>query len=85
MNWFDLAPPHIAERQIAWERMQRIRRVYEAGMSMKNIAHHIGRSRGRVKQLVSQARRLRTSPVEKWLKHSGEICELYTKLQSALK
>ena len=81
MNWFDLVPGHIAREQIKWERAQLLRRVQKGGLTFREIAHRIRRSKDRVRQLVKFAETHKTPPVKRWLEHGGEIAALNEELR----
>lgn len=51
MNWFDVLPPTIARRQIAWERRRMSRRMHDLGFTYAQIGERMGVSTVRAQQL----------------------------------
>ena len=66
MNWEDVAPRDVAASQKVWELNQAIARAREAGAKLRDIAAKLGISVERVRQRELKARRMPTSPIEKW-------------------
>ena len=66
MNWHDVAPKDVATLQTIWELNQSIVRARDAGAKLRDIAIKLGISVERVRQRELKARRMPTSPIEKW-------------------
>ena len=68
MNWHELVPSYIANRQIAWERQTMVARVKASGVTYTEIARFLGVSVERVRQLCRRGQKLASmSPIEAYL------------------
>lgn len=75
IDWNDLVPPEVADRQRQWERLHRCARARDVGLKYREIADLYGFSLTRAQQLVVQGTRREVSPVERYL-NGGDIVHL---------
>lgn len=78
MNWFNLVPYRIAEKQSTWEKAQRVARAHDLGASYTEIAVRLGTTRQYVQQIAQRYNR--PSPINDWLEDHEEVYSIYRKL-----
>ena len=75
VDWFDLVPADVANRQMAWERRRTVMALHDAGLLDREIALRFGVSCHRIFQLRHRLERDGRSPVETYLSASSECRE----------
>lgn len=65
MNWFDVAPKHIARAQQEWERTMMVRRMRECRLTYDKIAARMNVTRERIRQ-IERRRAFKTPPIVQW-------------------
>lgn len=88
--WHDILPPNLAVRQQAWERRRRIARMVECGLTNKEMAKYMP-CRPRMASVWRRAALYwrehlshKTSPLEMYCSHSGDIAAMAAKLDPDL-
>ena len=82
MNWHDLVPYDVAEKQTAWERQRLMWRARQCGLTLAQIGKRFNLSKERVRQLsIRYEYKGQKSPVEHWCSQKGDIAELAYRLR----
>ena len=84
MNWHNLVPYDVAEKQISWERQRMMWRARQCGLTLAEIGQRYNLSKERVRQLSVKYEYLgKVSPVERWCQQKGDIAEIAYRLRHA--